>query len=140
MSKRTFQSQSQVAGCAFAAVIFSFLGLGGLLSDSSLVGKIAAVGLCGPAVVLFLRYGQAKVISTVDGVEVRNPFTRYSLSWADIEDFYLGRWRFNPSVCLIRLRDGNTKPAFGVFANGSGLGGGRKLVAELNEELRRSIC
>jgi hypothetical protein len=138
MSKRAFQSQSQVFGCAFAAVVFAFMGLGGLLAESSVAGKIAAVGLCGSIVAVFLRYGQAKVIASSEGVDVRNPFTHYSLKWGQIEDFHLGRWRLNPSVCLIRLRDGQTKPALGVFENNSAFGGGPKLVAELNEELRRS--
>ncbi|MBS1879290.1 MAG: PH domain-containing protein [Actinobacteria bacterium] len=138
VSKRTFQSQSQVVACAAAAVVFSFIGLGGLLSASSLAGKVGAVALCAPMVAVALRYGQARLISTVDGVEVRNPFSRYSLRWTEIERFELGRWRISPGVCLVRLRDGETKPALGVFENSSGFGGGVELVAELNEELRRS--
>jgi hypothetical protein len=112
--------------------------LGGLLSESPLAGRIATVGSCGLLAVILLRYGQAKVISTEDGVDVRNPFSHYSLRWTEIEDFYLGRWRLNPRACLIRLRNGDTKPALGVFVNNSGFGGGLDLVAELNEELRRS--
>lgn len=135
VTKRRFQSQSQMVGCAFAAVVFSFLGLGGLLSESSLAGKLAVVGVCGLLVAFLLRYGQAKVISTVDGIEIRNPFTHYSLRWAEIERFDLGRWKLSPGVCLVRLRDGETKPALGVIENSSGFGGGLRLVADLNEEL-----
>jgi hypothetical protein len=138
MPTRTFQSRSQVVGCAFGAVVFGFIGLGGLLSESSLAGKVAIFILCGLIVTILLRYGQARMITTIEGVDVKNPFSRFSLRWADIESFQLGRSGINPRVCLIRLHDGKTKPALGVFLNNSGFGGGPKLVEELNRELHRS--
>ncbi|MBS1884175.1 MAG: PH domain-containing protein [Actinobacteria bacterium] len=137
MHRQTFQSQSQVVAAAGVAVVTLFIGVGGLLSGSSLAGKVAVVAGCGIVIVGALRVGQAKLISTPTGVEVSNPFSHYSVAWSEIEKFELGRWKINPALCLIRLRDGGIKPVHGIFENNSGFGGGPKLVTELNEELRR---
>jgi hypothetical protein len=137
MSEQTYQSRSQMVACAVGAVVFFFIGLSGLIAESSLGGKIGAICLGWiPSVVLY-RYAQARLTSTTDGVRVSNPFSSYRLGWTEIERFELGRWKISPAVCLIQLRDGQTKPVLGVIENSIGSGGGRESVDELNKELHR---
>jgi hypothetical protein len=73
MSEQTYQSRSQMVACAVGAVVFFFIGLSGLIAESSLGGKIGAICLGWiPSVVLY-RYAQARLTSTTDGVRVSNP-------------------------------------------------------------------
>ena len=140
MSTRTFQSHASTAGAFFGAVAFFCLGLSELVFAPGIERKLAWAFLCLIVVALTISYGQAKLISNADGIEVRNPFSSYSIGWYEIEGFERGRRRHDLAVCLIRLQDGDCKAIRGIGANWtSGESGGERLAAELNEELYRRL-
>ena len=129
-----------VGGLIMAALVAAFT-VGYLVDTDKTEVRIAAIVffvVCGAN---SLRLAFAGIRATEKGIFVTNIFSSYRLEWSDVHKFRIGPWNIFPYVCLIDLRDGGTKHAFGIqertnFPNGSA----EQMADELNAELlqRRS--
>jgi hypothetical protein len=46
---------------------------------------------------------------------VKNPWRCYRVRRQEVRAFEIGNWSFTaPNICLVRMKDGTTRPAFGV--------------------------
>lgn len=81
-----------------------------------------------------LRFAFAGIRATSDGIRVSNIFSSFDLTWNEVRRFHVGRSGIFPYVCLIELKDGSTRRAFGIqertnFPDGSA----EKMASELNK-------
>lgn len=88
----------------------------------------------------FWRLARAGIVASGEGIYVANFASSFNLRWEEIERFDIGRWSFLPYVCLIHLRDGEVRHAFGIEEstqrpNGSA----EEIIEELNNELARRL-
>ena len=128
-----------VAGLAAFAVL---LGAGWALAagPGSQVVHVVEVSLCVIAGLLLLFFGLGTALSCVrvlrSGIRVVNPASVREIAWEEIASFTLGRWGPFPHVCLIQLRDGSHRAAWGISGGDAEeaavRGGVAHPVAELN--------
>lgn len=132
---RIYQSKPPMVGGAFGAVAFFFIGASALIAAPSIAQKViwGAIGLATSA--CMYRYAQSNLAARPGGIRVSNPWSRFELSWLDIQRFEIGRWKLSSAVCLIHLREGTVKPAIGVAEGNLSNGSAERMVADLNEEL-----
>lgn len=133
---RTYRSKSQVMFGVIGILFFNALIIG-MVADYHRTRTFIIGGLFLFAnTYINIRAATAAVISSGSGVRVRNVFGSFDLKWNEIQRFDIGRWKLLPYVCLIHLRDGGVKHAFGIeestnFPNESA----KRMTDELNEEL-----
>jgi hypothetical protein len=81
-------------------------------------GLVARVGTALFAIVAsawIIRRGLARVIIDDVWVTVKNPLRTYRVRKDEIRTFEIGNWSFaSPGICLLRMKDGTTRPALGV--------------------------
>jgi hypothetical protein len=137
-SPRRYYSRHQAIATAGVGGFLLLIFVSGLFA-SKYVGVKVFVGanllIWGAIYVRAIRSG---ITSSERGIEVRNVFSTFELPWREIERFEIGRSGLFPLVCLIHLRDGSRRHAFGIqergnFPNGSA----QALTQELNAELAR---
>lgn len=124
-----------IGGLIMAAVVAT-CSAGYLIQTEKLEVQIAAVVFLVTCGFSSLRLAFAGIRTTNEGIHVANIFSSYQLDWSDVHKFRIGPWNIFPYVCLIDLRDGGTKHAFGIqertnFPNGSA----EQMADRLNTEL-----
>ncbi len=93
---------------------------------------MAVLAICG-------RLAWVGVVTTEDGIQVKNFFSNFFLEWSDIEKFEVGWWWF-AEVCVIRTVDGERKLATAIYEGGLRPNGSAKETAmALNLELQAAL-
>lgn len=128
-------------GLMGAGVGLMVFNLGVTPSDLILPARFAFVG-SGVALGWFLvgRVALAGVQVHDSGVLVRNPFAHRFLSWAEVEEFALGRYTLFSALGLARLRDGSRVPLFGIQAIESAFNPGDRQAHEIVERLNAALA
>jgi hypothetical protein len=101
--------------------------------DTVRVAAVVFFVICGS---YSLRLAFAGIRANDEDIYVKNMLSGYRLKWNDIHKFRIGPWNIFPYVCLIDLKNGRTKHAFGIqersnFPNGSA----ERMAEELNARL-----
>jgi hypothetical protein len=131
-----YRTKHHFVGGLIMAIIVAACTVGYLIDTEKIEVRIAAIIffiVCGAN---SLRFAFAGIRATAKGIYVTNIFSSYRLKWSDIHKFRIGSWNIFPYVCLIDLKDGGIKHAFGIqertnFPNGSA----EQMAEELNAEL-----
>jgi hypothetical protein len=135
---RRYYSRHQVLAVEIAGAVFFFILVSGLFASSYLGIKILIL----VSLLAMLGMGSRIIRSGIEtfhwGVRVRNVFSTFALQWEEIALLEIGRAGLFPMVCLINLKSGERKCAFGIqertnFPDGSAAA----LVDELNAELAK---
>jgi hypothetical protein len=137
-SPRRYYSRHQAITIAVAGGFFLFIFLSGIFASRYAGVKIFVAASVLVLGVIYVRAIRAGIDSTESGIEVRNVFFTFKLPWQVIERFEIGRSGLFPMVCLIHLRDGSSRHAFGIQERGNfPSGSAQSLTQELNVELAR---
>lgn len=131
-----YRTKSQFVIGIVLAVFTAIVAIGQIIEFETVAGRVAAAIFLVGGIFVSVRLALAGVRTTDSGIKVVNMFSSYDLSWGDIAHFRIGPKGLFPYVCLIDLRDGGTKHAFGIqertnFPNGSA----ERMADELNAEL-----
>ncbi len=137
---RRFYSRSQVVAVEITGAIFLFIFVSGLLASDTIGIRIFILVVILGMGVVAVRIIRSGVEAFDRSVRVKNVFSTYELSWREIDRFEVGQSGLLPMVCLIHLKDGSKKHAFGIqertnFPDGSA----EAMVDELNAELARRV-
>jgi hypothetical protein len=74
------------------------------------------------------------------GILVRNPFVDRFLTWEEVEEFSLGRYRVLSRLGIARLRDGSRVPLFGIQAIESAFNPGDRQAHEIVDRLNEALA
>jgi hypothetical protein len=121
-------------------IVFGFITVSSAVFAPEIGAKIAwgvlGIAICAVA----LRGAACRVLATETGVEVRNLFGGFSLTWQEIEHFEIGRWGLLGAVCLIQTRGGRTLHAFAIQQNNAVENLSKHPVMQLVEELNNELA
>jgi hypothetical protein len=82
------------------------------------------------------RLAWSAIFTSPRGIHVANFMSSFDLRWEEIERFAIGRWKLLPYVCLIHLKNGKVKHAFGIEESTQRPDGSAdEMAEELNHEL-----
>jgi len=131
-----YKTRSQATVVALVGAGFCILMVGMIVSAKH-AETIVFAGLClAVTVPIGLRTVFSELAVYDHGIKVRNPFSSFELGWDEIDDFDIGRARFLPMVCVIRLKGDGKRHATAIqertnFPDGSA----QAVVDALNAEL-----
>lgn len=122
-ARTVWRSRSQlVAGVGFGL----FLAVVGLTQVGKSASKGGGIGFTVVAFVLAAAmiaiFARGAVVTSDEGVRVRNPFRTIVIPWSDVAGFRIGRHRMLSAVCIVDLADGSSQYAFGIQMARSPLG------------------
>jgi hypothetical protein len=131
-----YRTKHQFVGGVILATVVAACTVGYLIDTEKAEVRVAAIVFfvfCGGS---SLRLAFAGIRATDQGIYVKNILSNHQFDWSDVHKFRIGPWSVFPYVCLIDLRDGRTKHAFGIqertnFPNGSA----EQMAEQLNAEL-----
>jgi hypothetical protein len=139
-SARTYRSKDNVVVGAGMFVLGLFFTIGYLQDSMEPAFRAIWALVLAYWLGVGFRLTRTGVRSSDRGVRVVNVFSSFDLRWEEISGFRIGRWKLLPCACLIDLKGGGTKVAFGIqektnFPNGSA----ERTAEMLNAELKR-VC
>ncbi len=137
--ERVYQSKTPMVAAAFGTVAFFFLGASCLIAAPSIAQKLVYGVIFLTTSAALYRYAQSKLMATDEGIRVSNPWSRYELSWEQIDRFELGRWKVNRAMCRVCTVEGSVRPAVGIAEGNFSTGSAGRMVDDLNDELARRI-
>jgi hypothetical protein len=133
---KLYRTKHHFVGGLILAVIVAACAVGYLIDSEKAEVRIGATiffVVCGAN---SLRLAFAGIHATNEGIHVANIVSSYRLRWSEVHKFRIGPWSIFPYICLIDLKNGRTKHAFGIqertnFPDGSA----ERMAEELNAEL-----
>ncbi|HWI94449.1 MAG TPA: hypothetical protein VNS60_00095 [Solirubrobacterales bacterium] len=136
-----YRTRSQLIGGIAIVLVANLIALGRVLgnlhhSSTAVVGVVFSVVFSAVGG----RLAWSGVVTSRDGIHVANFLSSFDLRWGEIETFAIGRWKFLPFVCLIYMKNGDVKHAFGIEESTQRPDGSAEHMAdELNKELARGL-
>jgi hypothetical protein len=113
--KTVWRSKRQRAAGMALGIFFAFIGVGQFsrpaANGGGTVVAIIALVVGGTLIVIFAR---AAMVTSDDGVRIRNQLSTVVIPWRDVTGFRIGRHGLKPAVCIVDLTDGSSKYAFGI--------------------------
>jgi hypothetical protein len=141
--RHVYRSRSQSFGIVMAAVVFDVLIGAGIARNTDRTGLVAlGAAMIAVFTTFAIRAATTGVVTSPEGIEIRNIFSQRHLSWDEIERFEIDTaGALFPTVLRIKTKDGRIKRAFGVQENNVALRKpieqrpAAKIAEALNEEL-----
>lgn len=110
---KIYRSRGQVIAFLVGLVVFDFIAVSAAVARGapySILYGVIAIGLS----VAMLRGMVTRLEARSTGIRVVNYFSSFVVGWKEIERFEIGRSGNLGAVLLIKLRNGETRHAFGI--------------------------